>query len=281
MSPPRPFFSSDTVTFAMHATDTRPEALPSPPSWVPFSFSCGFLFRHPRLLGLSLLLMVLTGALTWWGYHFAVDAISHLAGSFFTTPPVVERFWHWPILWGWVALKWLFLLLAKVAAFYLAFILAYSLTTPGYAFLSAWAGNRYCAQAGEGEAVFSLAGAWVDLREGIKIGLVGVLVTVVGLLVNFIPVAGQATVFVLYTYYSALMFVDYPASRYRWTMGQKLGWMRRHGGQAFRLGLFPALIGMVPLLNIFLMALCFPLFTIHATLNFLVIEGRKAVVPVA
>jgi len=37
-------------------------------------------------------------------------------------------------------------------------------------------------------------------------------------------------------------------------------------------------ISMIPLLNVFLMALFFPLFTIHVTLNFLVIEGRKEVV---
>lgn len=264
-----------------HATNARPEAMPPRPSWVPFSTSCAFLFRHPRLLAVSLLLMLLTGGLTWLGYFFSVDVIDHCTGSFFIAPPTVEHFWHWPALWGWTALKWLYLLLTRAAAFYLAFALAYSLTTPGYAFLSAWAGNQYCSKAGEGEAAFSLAGALVDLREGIKVGIMGVAVTVVSLFVNFIPVIGQAAVFVLYSYYLALMFVDYPASRYRWTMKQKLGWLRRHGGYAFRLGLFPAIISMAPLLNIFLMALFFPLFTIHATLNFLAIEGRGEMVPVA
>ncbi|MDR2550925.1 MAG: EI24 domain-containing protein [Desulfobulbus sp.] len=264
----------------MHDTaNGRPENGPHAPSWVPFSTSCAFLFRHPRLLGVSLLLVLLTGTFTWLGYLFTVDLINHFTGAFFTTPPTVEKFWHWPLLWGWTALKWGFLLLTRVAAFYLAFILAYSLTTPGYAFLSTWAGNRYCVQAGEGEAVFSLAGALVDLREGLKIGAMGLVVTAGALFANFVPVIGQVTVFVLYSYYSALMFVDYPASRYRWTLGQKLGWLRLHSGQAFRLGIFPALISMVPLLNIFLMALFFPLFTIHTTLNFLTIEGRKEIVP--
>ncbi|MGD9949390.1 MAG: EI24 domain-containing protein, partial [Desulfobulbus sp.] len=90
---------------------------------------------------------------------------------------------------------------------------------------------------------------------------------------NFIPVAGQAAVFCIYAFYSALMFVDYPASRYRWSLGRKLSWLRHHHNQAFRLGLFPAMISMVPLLNVFLMALLFPLFTVHTTLNFLAIEG--------
>ncbi|MGE4558778.1 MAG: cysteine biosynthesis protein, partial [Desulfobulbus sp.] len=67
----------------------------------------------------------------------------------------------------------------------------------------------------------------------------------------------------------------YPASRYRWSLGKKLSWLRLHYNQAFRLGIFPAMISMVPLLNIFFMALFFPLFTIHSTLNFLAIEQRN------
>jgi len=261
-------------TTAFHSNNSN-----GTPPWVPLSSSFAFLFRYPRLLGWSLILVVLTGSLTWLGYLLTVDLINQFTGSFFTTPPVVEQFWHWPLLWGWTALKWIFLILSRVVAFYLAFVLAYSLTTPGYVFLSTWAGNRYCAQAGEGEAVFNLAGALVDLREGIKIGAMGLVVAVAALFANFIPVVGQAAIFVLYAFYSALMFVDYPASRYRWTLGQKILWLRLHSRQAFRLGLFPALISMIPLFNVFLMALLFPLFTIHTTLNFLVIEGRKEIVP--
>jgi len=223
--------------------------------------------------------VVLTGSLTWLGYLLSVDLINQVTGSFFTTPPAVEKFWHWPLLWGWTGLKWIFFVLSRVIAFYVAFILAYTLTTPGYVFLSTWAGNRYCEQAGQGEATLTLSGALIDLREGVKIGAMGMMVTVVALFANFIPVIGQVSVFVLYAFYSALMFVDYPSSRYRWTLGQKLTWLRVHSGQAFRLGLFPAMLSMIPLLNIFLMALFFPLFTIHTTLNFLAIEGRKEIVP--
>ena len=250
------------------------------PPWVPLSYSLFFLFRNPRLLGWSLVLVVLTGSLTWLGYLFSVDLINQVTGSFFSTPPAVEKFWHWPLLWGWTGLKWIFFVLSRVIAFYVAFILAYSLTTPGYVFLSTWAGNRYCEGAGQGEATLTLSGALIDLREGVKIGAMGMVVTVVALFANFIPVIGQVSVFVLYAFYSALMFVDYPSSRYRWTLGQKLTWLRVHSGQAFRLGLFPAMLSMIPLLNIFLMALFFPLFTIHTTLNFLAIEGRKEIVPV-
>ncbi|MBV5319298.1 MAG: EI24 domain-containing protein [Desulfobulbaceae bacterium] len=249
------------------------------PSWVPLRTSFAFLFRHPRLLLWSLALVVLTGVLTWSGYLVSVGLTDQFTGTFFSSPPTVERFWHWPLLWGWTALKWVFLVLSRVVAFYLAFLVAYCLTTPGYVFLSTWAGNRYTEKAGEGEATFTLVGMLIDLREGAKIGALGLLVTVAALLANFIPVIGQVSVFVLYVFYSALMFVDFPSSRYRWSLGRKLRWVGEHRSQCFRLGLLPAVISMIPLLNVFLMALFLPLLTIHTTLNFLAIEGKKEIVP--
>lgn len=222
--------------------------------------------------------MVVTGVLTWLGYRLSLDVVNQFTGSFFTAPPVATHFWHWPLVWGWTALKGIFFVLSRLVAFYLAFLLAYCLTTPGYAFLSTWAGNQYTEKAGDGEATLTLVGILVDLWEGVKIGVVGLLVTVVALLANCIPVLGQAAVFILYVFYSALLFIDFPSSRYRWRLGQKLHWIRQHPQQSFRLGLLPAGISMIPFLNIFLMALFFPLFTIHTTLNFLAIERGKEIV---
>lgn len=252
------------------------EAQPSP--WVPLPSAFSFLLRHPRLLGWSLVLVVLTGCLTWLGYLFSVHLIDHFTGSYFSTPPVVEHLWHWPLFWGWTAGKWVFLVLSRVVAFYLAFLLAYCLTTPGYVFLSTSAGNHFTEKAGEGEAAYTLAGILTDLLEGMKIGAIGLLATVAALLANFIPVVGQVTVFVIYVFYSTLMLIDFPSSRYRWSLGQKLRWVRQYWYQSFRLGLLPAVISMVPIFNVVLMALLLPLLTIHTTLNFLAIEGRKEMV---
>jgi CysZ protein len=261
----------DTVT-------PQPGSGTNPSSWVTLRFSLYFLFSHPRLLGWSFILVVLTGSLTWLGYLFSVNLINEYAGSFFTTPPVVEHFWHWPLLWSWTVIKWFVFVISRVVSFYLAFVLAYCLTTPGYVFLSTWSGNLYTDKAVEGEAGVSLAGALVDLREGLKIGGIGLLVTLIALLANLIPVIGQITVFVLYVYYSALMFVDFPSSRYRWTLGQKISWVQKNRSLCFRLGLLPAVISMLPVLNVFLMALLLPLFTIHTTLNFLSVERRHGIV---
>ncbi len=249
------------------------------PPWVSLRSSLIFLYSHPRLLGWSLILVVMTGVFTWLGYHLAVNLIDQFTVSYFSTPPVVEHLWHWPLLWGWTAIKWIFIVLSRVVSFYLAFVLSYCLTSPGYVFLSTWAGNLYTDKAGTGEAMYSLSGILIDLWEGVKIGGIGLLVTVAALLANLIPVIGQGTVFILYVFYSALMFVDFPASRYRWSLGQKLHWVWQYRNPCFRLGLLPALISLIPVLNIFLMALFLPLFTIHTTLNFLAIERNTSIVP--
>ncbi len=262
----------DTVT-------PRPGCGTKPPPWVSLHTSLIFLCSNPRLLGWSLILVVMTGVFTGLGYHLSVNLIDKFTVSCFGTPPVVERLWHWPLLWGWTAIKWIFLVLSRGVSFYLAFVLAYCLTTPGYVFLSTWAGNLYTEKAGEGEAMITLSGILIDLWEGVKIAGIGLLVTVVALLANLIPVIGQVTVFFLYVFYSALMFVDFPASRYRWSLVQKIHWVRQYRNQCFRLGLLPALISIIPVLNIFFMALFLPLFTIHTTLNFLSIEGNTSIVP--
>ncbi len=242
-------------------------------TWVPLSSSLAFLVRHVRLLALGSLLVLLTGLLTWIGYLEAIDLINGLTGHFFQQPPTGEGILGWLQSWGWQALKFVFVLVTRVVAFYLAFLLAYCLTTPGYVFLSGATEKIFLGGAFPTEGGFSVAGVITDLVEGVKIGLVGILVTVIALFANCIPVIGQGVVFLIYTFYSALMFVDYPASGLRWSLGRKIGWVVRHRNRSFRLGVLPALVSMVPLVNIFFMALLFPLFTVHTTLNFISVEA--------
>jgi CysZ protein len=71
------------------------------------------------------------------------------------------------------------------------------------------------------------------------------------------------------------MFVDYPTSRRSWSLGRKLRWLRTHSSPSFRLGVLPALISMIPVVNIFAIALLFPLLTVHTTLNFSAIERAE------
>jgi len=243
--------------------------------WISLPKAFVFLLKNPRLLGLSLLLVLLTGALTWLGYLETIHLVDAWTAPFFQHPPTYNGWLGWFLAKSWVMVKYLFLAISRITAFYLAFLLAYCCTSPGYVFLASatekiYRGNRLSADEG-----FSVGTILVDLMEGIKIGMVGLLVTVVALVVNFIPVAGQGLVFLLYAFYSALMFIDYPASNHHWSLGRKIAWIKRHKDRAIRLGLLPALISLIPIVNIMLMALFFPLFTVHTTLNFLVVEAAQ------
>ncbi|CAG0905691.1 unnamed protein product, partial [Cyprideis torosa] len=88
----------------------------------------------------------------------------------------------------------------------------------------------------------SLRGIIIDLVEGLKIACYGILVSMVALMANLLPLIGQIVALLLYTYCFAIMFVDYPASRRRWSLSKKIGWVKRHHGLSFRLGLLPALL---------------------------------------
>ena len=243
--------------------------------WIPFFSSIAFIFCHVRLLGWSALLVAATGLFTWFGYFEAIRLVDGLTGHFFQTAPASAGIVGWLTVKGWVILKYLFLMITRIAAFYLAFLTAYCLTTPGYVFLSGTAEHIYFGRKGAQQNRLSPISLLVDLWEGIKIGIVGLLVTVVALAVNFIPVVGQALVFLIYVFYSALMFIDYPASNKRWSLGQKINWVKKHYRRAFRLGIFPALISLIPLINVLFMAVLFPLFTVHTTLNFIAVQNGQ------
>jgi len=255
--------------------ETHPGTRPVRVQWVPLTQSLSLIFRRKKLFGWSFLLFLTTITLTWLGYLFTVDYVDQLTGNFLTAAPATGTILGWIKYSGWLVSSWLFLVVSRIVAFYIAFLFAYSLSTPGYAFLSAAAEKLYAGEHVNGDAKFSVTGFFTDIFEGIKIAFFGLLVTVIALFVNFIPGIGQAIVFLLYVYYSALMFVDYPASRRRWALGRKLHWLRTHSSTSFRLGILPAVISMIPLVNIFAIALLFPLLTVHTTLNFSAIEFAK------
>lgn len=246
----------------------------SPPytGWIPLSRSFLLMVSRKQLFFWSLVLFLCTIALTWFGYLVTVDFIDGLTGSFMAAAPATDTVWGWIKYGGWQVGNWLFLIVSRIVAFYFAFLLAYTITTPGYAFLSGAAEKLHAGENFDADAGFTLAGIVRDILEGLKIALFGIGVTIIALLVNFIPGVGQVAVVLIYTFYSALMFIDYPASRRRWSLGRKIEWLRTHNTRALRIGLLPALISMIPVLNIFAVALLFPLLTIHATLNFSAIE---------
>ncbi|HKJ64516.1 MAG TPA: EI24 domain-containing protein [Desulfopila sp.] len=240
--------------------------------YIPLSHSLAFLFSTKRLIGLSALLFVVTIALTWLGMDLSLAFIDRLTGGFFLTPPETASILGWLKYSGWTLLTWLYFFVSRIAAFYLAFLLAFTVSTPGYVFLATAAEKIQAGDQFEMDDGLTLRGILIDLWEGLKIACFGILISIAALIVNFIPLVGQLVALLLYIYFSALMFLDYPASRRRWPLRKKMAWVREHRGHSFRLGLFPALVSMIPIVNIFLMALLFPVLTVHATLNFTSLE---------
>lgn len=243
--------------------------------WYSLGYSLRFLLSRKRIFGWSSLLFVITISLTLLVYSLILKYLDSLGGQFWVTAPVHETVWGWITYGGWVVAKYLYLIISRIVTFYLSFLLSYSMTSPGYAFLSSAAEKIHAGEHFDPDAAFTLTGIIRDIIEGIKIALLGVLVTLIAICINFIPGLGQLGVFLLYTYYSALMFLDYPASRRRWSLGQKIQWLRKQRWSSFKIGVLPAFVSMVPLVNVFLMSLFFPLLTIHATLNFSSIELSK------
>jgi len=251
----------------MRSTPSRP----TPPA-ISLATSLSFLLGKKSLLGWSTLLVIITIAFTWVGFMLTTGLIDNLTGSFFETAPAHGSWWGWIKYGGWIIAKYLFVLISRLISFFLAFIIAYSLTTPFYGILSTSAEKIYWGKDFEDDDGFSIRGILIDLFEGFKVAAFGILITVVALFTGFVPIIGQIAVFLIYTFYSALMFVDYPASRRRWGLRRKLLWLRHHHEQALRLGLVPAAISLIPVLNMFLLAAIFPLFTVHAALNFSAVE---------
>jgi CysZ protein len=241
--------------------------LPSP-QWIPLSRSMALLLTRMRLFGWAIFLVALMFILTWFGYRLCVGFFEEISRPLFGTVPDPQSFFGWITYSAWLAAHWIFTVFLKVLAFYLAFILAYTLSTPGYALLSAAAERLHQGSLADPEPERGLMSLFYDIAEGAKIGLLGIVVTIIAFAANFVPVIGQLIVFLLYTGYSTLMFIDFPASRRNWNLTEKLRWLGRHPVPTLRLGLLPALVSMVPLLNIFVIALLFPLLTIHATVNF-------------
>lgn len=248
------------------------EIPPPVAKWEPLHRSLWLILSRKRLFAWSSILVLATILLTWAGYQIAIDFMDDLSSRLFSAAPDPGTILGWVKHKAFLAGNWLYHIVSRILSFYLAFLVAYSLTTPGYAFLSSSAEKVHAGEDFDPDAKFNVSGVLIDIFEGIKIAFLGVLVTILALFVNFIPVIGQIAVFLLYTYYSALMFLDYPASRRRWGLRRKITWLYSHSSPSFRIGVLPAIISMIPILNIFAIALLFPVLTVHATLNFSAIE---------
>lgn len=240
--------------------------------WIPLSTSLGFMIKNKGVFGWSLLLIIITIAITWTTFRFSTYYLDSLSIHLFETSSPPTNIWQTITHWLTSIVSWFYFLGTRIACFYFSFLTAYCLTCPGYFFLSHAAEKIYTGKHFDPDAAFTLQGILVDLQEGVKIALLGLLITIITFSLNFIPLIGHGLLLFIYVFYSALIFIDYPASRRRWSLKQKFSWLRLNKFSAIRIGLLPAIISLIPVINIFGMAIIFPIMTVHSTLNFSAIE---------
>lgn len=240
--------------------------------WIPLSTSLGFMIKNKRVFGWSFLLIAVTIVITWTAFNLSTHYLDSLSIHFLESKSTPTNIWETITNWFTSIVFWFYLIGTRIACFYFSFLLAYCLTCPGYFFLSHAAEKIYTGKYFDPDAAFTLQGILLDLREGVKIALLGVLITIMTFALNFIPLIGQGLLLFIYVFYSALIFIDYPASRRRWSLKSKISWLRTNSFSAIRIGLLPAVISLIPVINIFGLAIIFPLMTVHSTLNFSAIE---------
>ncbi|MFN2354196.1 MAG: cysteine biosynthesis protein, partial [Desulfopila sp.] len=133
--------------------------------YIPLSQSIAFLLGKKRLLGWSLLLFIVTIFFTWITYQLCVTLVDDLTAGFFSSAPETATLLGWLQHKGWLLLQWLYLFTTRIIAFYLAFLLAYTVTTPGYVFLSASAEKLQAGSLYEEDAPLTVGGVLLDLYE--------------------------------------------------------------------------------------------------------------------
>lgn len=168
----------------------------------------------------------------------------------------------------------LFKFVAGILLFYLSFVVSYALVSPLYSFVSTIAENL-CFGKPKDDAELSLPGIIEDVRQAVKVTLAALALGIIAFFIGFIPVLGQLAAFIICFFINALLIFDFAASRRRWGFVQKVKWLLGHPAAAFRTALLPSLVSLIPVANTILTAFLFPVFIVHATMNFACAEREK------
>lgn len=238
------------------------------PKWISLFTSIGFIFKKKNLLGWSFILSLITIITTWVCFTFLTSYVDTFGNDFFQTNATVTGWLATIKDWFFSFLQWFYYIGTRIIGFYISFLIAYSITSPGYYFLSHAAEKMHAGDNFDPDAEFNIKGLLIDSWEGIKIAGLGIIVSIFALFLNFLPFFGQLSIVLVYTLYSTLLFIDYSASRRRWSLGKKINWIKSNFFVSIRIGLLPAIASLIPIINIFVMAILFPIMTVHATLNF-------------
>ena len=162
---------------------------------------------------------------------------------------------------------WLFKIVVNVLLFYLAFIISYALVSPLYSFISMIAEDVYFGKPKD-DAELSLEGAIEDVKQALKITAAVFALGIVAFFIGFVPVLGQLSAFVICFFMNALLIFDFVTSRRRWNMAQKAKWLLKHPVISVKTAFLPSVVSFIPVINTMLTAFLFPVFVVHATMNF-------------
>ena len=166
-----------------------------------------------------------------------------------------------------VCSAFLFKLVVRILSFYFSFILAYAVTSPLYSFISILAEDIYFGKPKD-DAELSIQGMIEDAKQAIKVTAATFLLGIVAFFAGFIPVLGQAAALLLCFFMNALLIFDFVTSRRRWNFIRKAEWLVFHPALTLKTAILPTFISFIPVINTIFTAFLFPIFVVHATMNF-------------
>lgn len=200
-------------------------------------------------------------------YHQITSFVTIKTLGFFEVAPAGEGLFSWIYHILKVVSAFLFKMVVNVLSFYLAFVVAYALTSPLYSFISIIAEDIYFGKPKD-DAEFSIPGIIEDIKQALKVTLAAFALGIIAFFAGFIPVLGQLTALVVCFFMNALLIFDFVTSRRRWNFVNKSKWLIFHPALTLKTALLPTLISFIPVLNTILTAFLFPVFVVHATMNF-------------
>jgi len=214
-------------------------------------------------IGVILIMMILT----FFFYHRVTSFVTVKTLDFFEITPATDELFSQIYHALKVCSAFLFKLVVNILSFYLSFILAYALTSPLYSFISIIAEDVYFGKP-QDDAELSLSGIIEDVKQALKVTLAAFLLGVVAFFIGFVPVLGQFAALVFCFFMNALLIFDFVTSRRRWNFVNKAKWLVFHPALTLKTALLPTLISFIPVINTIFTAFLFPVFVVHATMNF-------------
>jgi len=210
-------------------------------------------------------------------YHQVASFVTIKTLDFFEIAPAADNLFSEIYHAVKVCGAFLFKIVVNVLLFYLSFAVSYALVSPLYSFISMIAENVYFGKP-EDDAELSLPGVIEDIKQALKASAAVLVLGISAFFIGFVPVLGQILAFVLCFFMNALLIFDFVTSRRRWKFVRKAKWLLMHPSIALKTALLPSLISLIPVVNTILMPFLFPVFVVHATMNFAFEETKNAAV---